>query len=81
MCAKLTYYYVMSDLRRTVKTWAQKVGKQTAAIRLISQGVSTRAAEKLCAGTYPSEPKAIREKILREIAKDGIVLKTRAEAS
>lgn len=54
--------------------WANKIGYEKALGRLVSRRVSTRAAERLCAGEYPSEPKSLRTVLLDEMAKDGFTL-------
>lgn len=71
----------MSDVRKELKGWAKRIGQSDASKLLIAEGVSPRAAEKLCAGTYPSEPKALREKLLRALSKAGIHLEGTQAAS
>lgn len=61
-----------SKLRKAVHKWAQDIGEREAVGRLVIAGVSSRAAEGLCSGTYESEPKATRDKILEVLAKDNI---------
>jgi len=64
----------MSEIKRLTKAWAKKVGHQKAVGKLVSIGISTRAAEKLCNGDYPSEPKALRRSILEVLGRDGFTL-------
>ena len=51
------------DIRKCVRNWAMKVGISHAIAHLIYSGISVRAAEKLCLGIYPSQPKSIRPKL------------------
>jgi hypothetical protein len=66
----------MSEIKTLTKAWAKKIGRQEALGRLVTNGISPAAAEKLCDGRYPSEPKALlRRAILEVITKDGFALK------
>lgn len=67
-----------SDIKEAVEAWAKQIGTKRATGRLISRGVSARAAEQLCAGTYESEPKSLRTVLLDELAKDGFALQGEA---
>lgn len=60
----------MVDLKKSVRVWAKQIGEREAALLLMRGGLSTRVAEKLCLGVYPNEPKAIRDKILKVLAKN-----------
>lgn len=64
----------MSELKKTVRNWAKQIGPREAARKLMAEGVSPRAAEGLCRGVYPSEPKAIRDKLISAMLKDGFSL-------
>ena len=57
---------------------AKELGTQEVVKQLVNEGVSTRAAEKLVRGTYPSEPKSIKDKLLSVLHRNGF---PRSEAS
>jgi len=61
----------MRDLKKTIKKWAEQVSYKKAVGRLVGGGVSSRAAERLCAGDYKSEPKSLRKVLLEILAEDG----------
>lgn len=62
------------DIRKSVREWAIKVGVSHAIAHLIHNGISVRAAEKLCLGIYPSQPKLIRPKLELAIKKSAEAL-------
>lgn len=68
----------MSEIKVLIKGWVRKVGADVATGRLIARGMSARAAERLCDGTYPYEPKSLRTILLDEMSKDGITLASEA---
>lgn len=78
MCAIMLY---MNDVRKDVIKWAKTVGYQVAVGRLVSRGVSPRAAELLCSGDYPSQPKSLRDKLVEEMNKDGFPIRDGKHAS
>jgi hypothetical protein len=45
------------DWKAQLKTWVTKIGSNEAGRRLVIEGLSISAAQKLLAGTYPNEPK------------------------
>lgn len=62
----------MNDVRTIVRKWAKtKKDIKIAVGALVSAGISSTAAELLCAGDYGSEPKAIRKTLLEVLAIDG----------
>lgn len=64
----------MNSIRDMAKEWADQIGYKRAVGRLVSREVSTRAAELICSGEYPSEPKALRRVLIEEMRKDGFTL-------
>jgi hypothetical protein len=66
----------MNSLRDEVKEWAltldedAKKSVRLATARLCGVGISPRAAERLALGTYGSEPRELRPKIIEAMAKD-----------
>jgi len=61
----------MSNVKKEIKRMADTLGYQQAFKLLVIEGVSTRASEMLCKGTYPSEPKSIRDKLESVLRKNG----------
>lgn len=62
-------------LARMAPKWAKKIGSKRAIARLLARDVSVAAAEKLCAGRYPSEPRdKLAEILAEEMSKDGFTL-------
>lgn len=60
-----------TDIKKQVRRWAKRVGVPQAIGILIGAGVSVRAAERLCLGTYDSQPKKLvstLEKVMAESA-------------
>ena len=60
------------DLVQRVKEWSDRVGREQAVETLVNGGISRITAARICRGSYPSTPKELVARVLREaIAKDG----------
>ena len=69
-----------ANLRKTIKDWSDHIGYKKAVARLVAEEVSTRAAERLCAGEYPSEPKSLREKIFKAMSREASAVRAAKSA-
>lgn len=63
------------QVKAIVGLWVRKIGKKTAAVRLVSGGVPIATAQKLAGLKYPWTPKDdLCEVILKIVGKDGFKL-------
>lgn len=59
------------ELKERILKWRIKLGYDTAKRQLLATGISNGVAQKLLAGSYPNEPKALLMQAIDRAIKGG----------
>lgn len=64
----------MTKYKREIRRWAKLIGPARAQRALIAEGIGISVAEKLCKGTYKSEPKEDAVRLINRAMKNVVEL-------